>query len=126
MKLIDSNIIIYSASKEYSYLRDLFKEENIFVSEISLLEVLGYGSITNEQEKYFNAVFSIVNKIPVTTEIILDAIELRKTNKLSVGDSIIAASAIALNLSLQTNNVSDFKKIKSLQIKNPIKAKSSL
>lgn len=126
MKLIDSNIIIYSASKEYSYLRDLFKEENIFVSEISLLEVLGYGSITNEQEKYFNAVFSIVNKIPVTTEIILDAIELRKTNKLSVGDSIIAASAIVLNLSLQTNNVSDFKKIKSLQIKNPIKAKSSL
>jgi hypothetical protein len=122
MKLIDSNIIIYSASKEYSYLRDLFKEENIFVSEISLLEVLGYGSITNEQDKYFNAVFSIVNKIPVTTEIILDAIKLRKVNKLSVGDSIIAASAIALNLSLLTNNVSDFKKIKSLQIKNPIKA----
>lgn len=122
MKLIDSNIIIYSASKEYSYLRDLFKEENIFVSEISLLEVLGYGSITNEQEKYFNAVFSIVNKIPVTTEIILNAIELRKINKLSVGDSIIAASAIALNLSLLTNNVSDFKKVKSLQIINPIKA----
>lgn len=121
MKLIDSNIIIYSASKEFSYLRDLFREENIFVSEISLLEVLGYGSITNEQEEYFNAVFSMVNKIPVTSEIILDAIELRKINKLSVGDSIIAASAIALNLSLLTNNVSDFKKIKSLKIKNPIK-----
>jgi hypothetical protein len=121
MKLIDSNIIIYSASKEFSYLRDLFKEENIFVSEISLLEVLGYGSITKEQEGYFNAVFSIVNKIPVTSKIILDAIALRKINRLSVGDSIIAASAIASNLSLLTNNVFDFKKIKSLQIENPIK-----
>lgn len=121
MKLIDSNIIIYSASKEFSYLRDLFREDNIFVSEISLLEVLGFGSITSEQKEYFNAVFSMVNKIPVSTEIILDAIELRKINKLSVGDSIIAASAIALNLSLLTNNVSDFNKINSLKIKNPIK-----
>ncbi|HCY75739.1 MAG TPA: PIN domain nuclease [Ignavibacteriales bacterium] len=122
MNLIDSNIIIYSALKEYAYLRELFKEENVFVSEISLLEVLGYSSITKEQENYFNAVFSLVNKIPVSTEIIFEAIRLRKNNKLSVGDSIIAASAIGLNLTLLTNNVSDFKKVKSLQIKNPIKA----
>ncbi len=121
MHLIDSNIIIYSALKEYAYLRELFKEENVFVSEISLLEVLGYSSITKEQENYFNAVFSLVNKIPVSTEIIFEAIRLRKNDKLSVGDSIIAASAIGLNLTLLTNNVSDFKKVKSLQIKNPIK-----
>jgi predicted nucleic acid-binding protein len=120
MKLVDSNIIIYSALKEYDYLRSLFKEKNIFVSEISLLEVLGYSSITIEQENYFDAVFSIVNKIPVSSEIIFEAIKLRKNNKLSVGDSIIAASAIELNLTLFTNNVSDFKKVKSLQIKNPI------
>lgn len=120
MKLVDSNIIIYSALKEYDYLRSLFKEKNIFVSEISLLEVLGYSSITKEQENYFDAVFSIVNKIPVSSEIIFEAIKLRKNNKLSVGDSIIAASAIELNLTLLTNNVSDFKKVKSLQIKNPI------
>ena len=121
MNLIDSNIIIYSALKEYAYLRELFKEENVFVSEISLLEVLGYSSITKEQENYFNAVFSLVNKIPVSTEIIFEAIRLRINDKLSVGDSIIAASAIGLNLTLLTNNVSDFKKVKSLQIKNPIK-----
>jgi predicted nucleic acid-binding protein len=121
MNLIDSNIIIYSALKEYAYLRELFKEENVFVSEISLLEVLGYSSITKEQENYFNAVFSLVNKIPVSSEIIFEAIRLRKNDKLSVGDSIIAASAIGLNLTLLTNNVSDFKKVKSIQIKNPIK-----
>ena len=121
MNLVESNIIIYSALKEFAYLRELFKEENVFVSEISLLEVLGYSSITKEQENYFNAVFSLVNKIPVSTEIIFEAIRLRKNDKLSVGDSIIAASAIGLNLTLLTNNVSDFKKVKSLQIKNPIK-----
>ena len=121
MKLVDSNIIIYSALEEYAYLRDIFKKEDVFISEISLLEVLGYNSITIEQENYFNALFSIVNKIQITSEIITEAIKLRKKYSLSVGDSIIAASAIEMNLVLLTNNVSDFKRIESIQIKNPLK-----
>lgn len=52
MKLIDSYIVIYSALEEYSYLREIFKEKNVFVSEITLLEVLGYSNITEEQERY--------------------------------------------------------------------------
>jgi len=59
MKLIDSNIIIYSALKEYSFLREIFKEKNVFISEISLLEVLGFNSITENQEKYFTAIFDL-------------------------------------------------------------------
>lgn len=121
MKLIDSNIIIYSALQQHAYLRDIFKEDDAFVSEISLLEVLGFGSITDKQEKYFNAVFQMLNKIPVSSEIILNGILLRKKYKLSVGDSIIASSALTLDLELLTNNVSDFKKIDLIKISNPLK-----
>jgi len=121
MKLIDSNIIIYSALQQHAYLRDIFKEDNTFVSEISLLEVLGFGSITDKQEKYFNAVFQMLNKIPVSSEIILNGILIRKKYKLSVGDSIIASSALTLDLELLTNNVSDFKKIDLIKISNPLK-----
>ncbi len=120
MKLIDSNIIIYSALQEYSFLREIFKEDNVFVSEISLLEVLGFGSITDAQENYFNAIFLMFNPISVSSEIILEAIKLRKKYKLSVGDSIIAASAMGLNLELLTNNIADFKKIDLLKITNPL------
>lgn len=78
MKLVDSNIIIYSALPKYSYLREIFKEEKVFISEITLLEVLGFSKITHEQEKYFSAVFSLMNKIPITSEVISEAIGIRK------------------------------------------------
>ena len=123
MKLLDSNIIIYSALPKYSFLREIFNEEKVYVSEIALLEVLGFSKITSEQEKYFSAVFSLINKIPITTEVITEAIKIRRSNNLTVGDSIIASSAKIYDLVLMTNNVSDFKGLKFLKIENPLKTK---
>ncbi len=121
MKLIDSNIIIYSAQKEYAFLKKLFREEDVFVSDITLLEVLGFHLITEEQEEYFNAIFSIINSIDITSGIIETAIRLRKKHNLSVGDSIISATAVKHDLILCTNNVDDFKNISELKVFNPIK-----
>lgn len=56
MILIDSNILIYSADEKYRYLRNLFKQENAFVSIITRLEVLGYHRITPKQIIYFEAI----------------------------------------------------------------------
>jgi predicted nucleic acid-binding protein len=121
MKLIDSNIIIYSAKKEYAFLKELLREENIFISDITRLEVLGFHLITSEQEEYFNSIFSIVNVIPVSTEVIEAAIKTRRNYNLSVGDSIISATASVHELLLYTNNEDDFKNIPGLKIYNPIK-----
>ncbi len=96
MKLIDSNIIIYSATEEYAFLKGLFKEENIFISDITRLEVLGFHKITTEQQEYFNSIFSLINIIPVSSEIIEAAIQLRRTYNLSVGDSILSAKQICI------------------------------
>ena len=60
MKLLDSNIIIYSAKEEYSYLRHIYKEDNVFISEITRLEVLGFHRILSDQENYFKSVFSVI------------------------------------------------------------------
>ena len=122
MKLIDSNIIIYSAKEEYAFLKGLFKEENVFVSEITRLEVLGFHRITEEQQEYFNSIFSIVNILPISSDIIEAAIKLRRVHNLSVGDSIISATASVFGLTLYTNNEDDFKNILELKIYNPIKA----
>jgi len=123
MKLLDSNIIIYSAKKEYSYLRDIYKENKIFISEITRLEVLGFHRITTEQENYFKSVFSVVTLIPISTNIIDNAIKLRKIYNLSVGDSIISATAKLYKLKLYTNNESDFTSVKGLKIFNPLSEK---
>lgn len=121
MKLIDSNIAIYSARKEYAFLRKIFKEENVFVSEITLLEVLGFHRITEEQQEYFNSIFSVINVIPISSEVVEAAIKMRKTYNLSVGDSIISATANVYGLTLYTNNEDDFKNIIELKTFNPIK-----
>ena len=120
MILLDSNIIIYSAKKDLSFLRELLKGNNVFASDISRLEVLGFHLITSEQEKYFNSVFSVINIILVSSEIIEEAIKMRKIYNLSVGDSIIAATAKTFDLILYTNNEEDFKNIKEIKIQNPI------
>lgn len=95
----------------------------MFVSDITILEVLGFSKITQEQEEYFSDVFAILNRIPISNEIITEAIKIRKNYNLSVGDSIIAATAKTYNLTLYTNNESDFSGLPALSIKNPLTRK---
>ena len=121
MILIDSNILIYSADEEFSYLRKLFQEPDTFVSIISKLEVLGYHKITSKQINYFNAVFNLLVNLPLTNELITQAITYRQIKSMSVGDSIIAATAKLYQCDLFTNNVSDFSNIKDFKIINPLK-----
>jgi len=120
MKLLDSNILIYSAKTEYSFLRKLFEENNVFISDISRLEVLGFHRITKDQIVYFSSIFSVLRIIPVSPEIIDEAIELRKRYNLSVGDSIISATTKIFKLILNTNNEDDFRMIKEISINNPL------
>lgn len=120
MILIDSNILIYSAHEKYRYLRDLFKQENVFVSIITRLEVLGYHRITLKQITYFDAIFKVVEILQIDNALIEQAISYRQKKSMSVADSIIAATANIYNVDLYTNNVADFKSIKDFKIVNPI------
>ncbi|NTW31948.1 MAG: type II toxin-antitoxin system VapC family toxin [Bacteroidetes bacterium] len=121
MILLDSNIIIYSASEQHKGLRELIKKSEAVCSIISKLEVLGYHNITTEQIKYFEAIFKVIDILPISDEVISQAIKYRQKKSMSVGDSIIAASAKIFNCNLYTNNVEDFLNIKDFKITNPIK-----
>lgn len=120
MKLLDTNILIYSAKPEYQYLQALYREIGVSVSEMTRLEVLGFGGLTEEQGVFFTAVFDIVRVIPISKEIIDKAIALRRAKKMKVGDAIIAATAAVNNLELMTRNEDDFKHIAEITMTNPI------
>jgi toxin FitB len=120
MILLDSNILIYSASEQHKDLRELIKKSEVVCSIISKLEVLGYNKITAEQIKYFEAVFKVMEILPVSDEVINQAIKYRQKKSMSVGDAIIAASAKMFNCDLYTNNVEDFVNINDFKIINPI------
>lgn len=121
MILLDSNILIYSASEPYKDLREFFKQSEAVCSIITKLEVLGYHKITPLQITYFEAVFKVIDILPVSDEVINQAIKYRQKKSMSVGDAIIAASAKIYNCDLYTSNVEDFIKIKDIRIINPIK-----
>ncbi len=56
--LLDSNTVIYAAIPEYSQLRKFLAQYSLSVSAISLIEVLGYHKLTQENKQYFQTFFS--------------------------------------------------------------------
>lgn len=105
---------------EYPQLKELFEEDDIAVSELTKLEVLGYHSLNKEAEEYFNAVFILVQVLPITTEEIDLAIELRQQHNMKSADAIIAATALLHCTEIITRNTGDFDHIPNLIINNPI------
>jgi toxin FitB len=119
MRLVDSNILIFAAKPEHPQLKELLEQDDIAVSDLSRLEVLGFRNLTEEAEEYFNAVFELVTVLPISQEIINRAIELRQQNNMKAADSIIAATALLYCTELITRD-SDFNNIPDLIINNPI------
>lgn len=120
MKLIDSNIIIYAAKDEFAYLRPLLLSEDVRISVISKAETLGYHKLTNEERRFFESVFDIVGLLPIDQNVIDIAVSLKQQRKYSLGDALIAATALLYNAELNTNNTADFDKIEGIKLFNPI------
>ena len=125
--LLDTNICIY-------FLKGLFnldKEiENVglsnrFVSEITIAE-LKFGAENSEnQEKNRKTVDQFVSKftiIPIFNSLDVYAKEKSRLRKkglpLDDFDLLIGATAISNNLTLVTRNVSDFERLKGIEIEN--------
>lgn len=120
MKLLDSNIIIYSYQPQFSYLKPLVLDAENAVSAISQLEILGFHGISISEETYCDYVFKILQTFPIDNAVLSKAIELRKTYKMKLGDSIIAATALLANIEIYTRNLAGFIKIPNLIVVNPI------
>jgi predicted nucleic acid-binding protein len=116
--LLDSNIIIHiSANKNFG---NFFENKIIFTSIISKLEVLGYHRISEWEKSSLTLLFDTISILEIDDTIIEKAISLRQIRKISLGDSIIAGTAIVRNLPLVTANTDDFKWIEGLDIINPL------
>ncbi|MEL7036234.1 MAG: type II toxin-antitoxin system VapC family toxin [Cyanobacteria bacterium J06592_8] len=117
--LLDSNIIIYAAQPENVDLRQFIASHSPAVSALSYVEVLGYHQLTEGERLYFEVFFQSTQVIPITPAILQQAVALRQTRKMSLGDSIIASTALVHNLTLVTRNVEDFQWINQLNLVNP-------
>ena len=118
--LLDSNAIIYSIKPESDALRQLIAEHNPAVSAVSYVEVLGYHQLTASDKEDFLEFFKTARIISVSQPVLEKAVALRQQRKMSLGDSIIAATALLNDLTLVTANVSDFRWIDNIKLMNPL------
>ncbi len=94
MRLLDSNIVIYSTRPEFLWLRKWIVAESFRVSAITRVETLGYKGIT------------LADEIALSVLLARHAI-------------ISAATALEFDLELVTRNVKDFSWISNLRLVNP-------
>lgn len=118
--ILDSNLIIYSAKPEYPQLRNFIAAHSPSISAISVIEVLGFYRITQDDKQCFEQFFQAAHILPVNDAVVQQAVTLRQSKKMSLGDSLIAATALAFKKQLLTNNMADFEGIPGLQLMNPL------
>jgi toxin FitB len=118
--LLDSNTIIYAAIPEQKQLRKFLSQQAISVSAVSYVEVLGYHKLTPENQQYFEAFFKNIPLLPISEQVIQKASALRQQKKMSLGDALIAATALIHGLTLITSNVKDFEWIEDLSVIDPL------
>ena len=118
--LLDSNIIIYAAQPVYTNLRRFIAEHAPAVSAIGYVEVLGYHRLSNQDRRYFERFFQVARVLSISEAILDQAVALRQQRKMTLGDAIIAATALVHGLTLVTRNIKDFQWISNLALLNPL------
>jgi toxin FitB len=118
--ILDSNIIIYAARPQNDKLREFIRTNAPSVSAISYAEVLGYHRLVDHEIQALGRFFQATAILPVDMAVIEQAATLRRQRRMSLGDAIIAATAILHALTLVTHNVADFQWVPDLKVIDPI------
>lgn len=118
--LLDSNIIIYAAQPEYAALRQFVGTHTPAVSDISYIEVLGYHRLTEVDRQFLEQFFQAAERLPMSETAVQWAVRLRQRRKMSLGDSIVAGTAIAYGRMLVTHNTDDFRWIEEIRLHDPL------
>ena len=120
MIILDTNIFIYLANGALGI--KAIKNTDLAFPSIVKIEALGYAQITVAEQSYLEALFAECQQLDLEELVLHRAIRLRQQRKMSLGDSIVAASALEYDCELWTANVEDFEHIDGLRLHNPLKA----
>jgi hypothetical protein len=120
--LVDSNILIYATRPEQSRLRQWLTDTLPKASIISKVEILGYHELQIAERIALTELLNSLELIYLTPSSYEIAIQLRQQRKLTLGDSLIAATCLERGYVLATGNTGDFAWIGELKIINPLEA----
>ena len=118
--LIDSNIIIYASKPEYVSLRQFIAKNLPVVSAVSYVEVLGFHQLIQEEKELLEAFFALTDILPLTQSVLNRAVLLRQQRRMSLGDALVASTALVYHHTIVTHNVKDFTWIDELTVFDPL------
>ncbi len=122
--LIDTNVIsdYFSASLPETGLQfmDTVIDAVPNLSVISQIELLCWKTDAVKQQRVKDFIVDSII-FDITPHVIENCVNIRRNKIVKTPDAIIAATALANDLTLITNNEKDFKRIEGLKILNPFK-----
>ncbi len=118
--LIDTNVVIYALENKLSPAGAAFLAKlPPVISDITRIELLGWPNATKEQLEPVKAFMAKATLVTITEAVILKTIEIKQTQKIKLGDAIIAATAMVRGFTIVTRNTDDFKNIPGLEVIDP-------
>jgi len=111
---LDTNILLYLLQGDDT-LVEVLDNKQVYISFITQLELLSFTGLTKRDLKLINELLNECVIIDINSEIKILAINIRKTNKMKLPDSVIAATSLYLDIPLITADA-DFKRIEELNL----------
>jgi toxin FitB len=118
--LLDSNVIIYAVRPQFQAIRRFIVQHLPAYSGISYVEALGFHAISNSDLQDLTMLLGQLPMLDVDRRVLDRAVLVRQQRRMSLGDAIIAATALVHDLTLVTRNVADFRWIAGLRLLDPI------
>lgn len=112
--LVDTNIILYLLEGKEE-VAEILDGTNIYISFITELELLGFKGITKSEKEVIKNVLENFIVVDINNEIKENTILIRSELNLKLPDSIIAATAMFLNLTLFSAD-KEFRKVNNLSL----------
>ncbi|HRR87668.1 MAG TPA: type II toxin-antitoxin system VapC family toxin [Phycisphaerae bacterium] len=101
MTVLDTNILIYLLEGR---LQDELPGSGLCLSVITEIELLSYSRLTEDQKARIQDMVTRLTVIGLTPQVKEAAIQLRRVNRLTIPDAIVAATALSLGAELLTND----------------------
>jgi predicted nucleic acid-binding protein len=112
--LVDTNILLYLLEGDEALI-PLLEENQIYISFITQLEMLGFKGLTETEYKKISEFLSECVIVDINNRIKDITIDLRRKHGLKLPDSIIIATSVYLDMPLISAD-KEFKKVKNINL----------
>ena len=113
--LIDTNIVLYLLNGD-THLADMLTDKELTLSNISRMELLSFPDITKGELAKVEVFLEAWPVVEINSLIEEHAIAIRRRHRLKLPDSIIAATAMHLDIPLVTGDASMLKLLDELDV----------